>query len=217
LLEEYMTRKRHILPPVHHLDTNQLLKDAETLIQAHQAQREREQQRWLQPTFRYRWDTAVAHLTRDPSLDLGRTATVAEACATWAKAWHEFGSLLHQAGLCAAALQIQRDADDARSAAVELFHYAARRASAQEFEKALLFLGTRFDLWNFKDHVPDLAKQSWSAAHPPAQLMTREPIPLSTPPEDIPSRKPSSRVETQRRWVEQVQTLILTHPDQTAE
>lgn len=192
-----MSRKKPLLPPTDRLDRNQLLQEAEALDQACRDRDREERRQWRQLSWRTRWERAVADLTCDPSHDLGREAPIPETCAAWAESWSRFSLLLRQAELAARALQLQPDTDDARTAAVELFHHAARGTSAAEFEKLLVFLASRSDLRNFKAHVSGLAAAILSGnGTTQTTEQTTKPLPTASG-----SEPPAAPHEPPKEWL----------------
>jgi hypothetical protein len=208
-----MARKKTILPPSENLDLDQLLQEAEDLDQACEADQREQRRQWLQPTFRSRWEQAVDDLTRDPSFELGRQATSGEVCAAWAKAWHRFRVLLIKKGLAAKALQLESNADEARAAAVELFHHAAQGATVEMFERWLAFIASRYDLFGFKKHIPELAHQIWPGDSPIRSNQADDSAAPTSRSQETPSEPQAEDMGVQPTWLQQAIGLVMANPD----
>jgi hypothetical protein len=147
---------------------DKLLQKAEAI---HRARLESEQEAFRQaltPTTFSRWDAAVANLTRDPGIDLNRKVGPAEACPILAHAWRVFSNIiLNDPLLKSRARNLQEDENDARNAAVKLFHLAANGASEEEFKQHLAFIASDPHLFPYRLHVDRLARDIWDGKKRP--------------------------------------------------
>ena len=147
----------------------QLFAEAEALQRASD-QREREKRRrFLQPSRYERWVSAVIDVSRDPTNERGETPSIPEACGLQAQAWHTLGTLLCEPGFKDVAQRVEQLAlnhDEARNAAVELFHDAARGTSIDELLRRVAAFAGRKEQCGYRRHVPALAEEVWSGKLP---------------------------------------------------
>jgi hypothetical protein len=206
-----MSRKRSILHPLDPFRKAQMLEDAKMVTAACEEANREMLHNWLYEEKPWTiWERAVDALTRDPRLDLGDKATLEEIIAYKAKDWHDFGLVLHQFHFAARAEKLQVSDDEAQAVAVELFHLAARKATTQEFEDALLIIADRFDLWSFTYKVQKLVHQILTGKTPSGLSMSTS---ASSDMRLSPAEDPST--DDSLEWKKKVRQIIVNNPDET--